>query len=225
MIQATRQPAAAGAVLYSYDAANPILFAALAQPGMWETDAPVPAMPWKTHPATGAIVGTALLGKMLIPADGLRFIITNKVKTVSRTVMADGNGVFAAIGLPPGAYQVRYGQETADIKIAAGQTVSLTILNGRENIAPGVTGLSQQREGASVILPSALVTSGSDRLGSYFFVADGFGKSPVRVEAPGLIPPTVMGDKVAVSGILHHAAGGVVITAGAVRLTGAVIVR
>ena len=75
------------------------------------------------------------------------------------------------------------------------------------------------------MLRDVLVTSGSDRLGDHFFVADGLGQTPVRVDIARLVPPTVMGDRVVVAGTLRHTAGGVVMQADAVRVVGAEVVR
>ena len=71
-----------------------------------------------------------------------------------------------------------------------------------------------------ITLTNVLVTSGSDRLGDHFFVADGFGQTPIQVNAPKLVPPTIAGDKVVISGTLQQTPGGAVLEASAVRLVG-----
>ena len=86
---------------------------------------------------------------------------------------------------------------------------------------PQVTGIGDQgRRALLVVLEQALVTSGSDRLGDHFFVGDGVGQDAIRVDAPGLTPPVISGDRVVLSGTLHHTAGGVTLSAGAVRVVG-----
>ncbi len=238
MIRETRLPTAqgsraAGAVLYCYDTPKGVngqevegdteLFAAL--PNVWKHDAPPPAMPWKTQPTTGAVMGTLLGGDSLTPADGAKLILEDQARHVRRTALADGNGRFAFLRLPPGPYQVtaawpgsRY---TLYARVRPGHVARLTVAETGGAISLlRVTGISAQPEGARVVLGQVLVASGSDKLGDHFFVADGFGQAPIRVDAPGLVPPTIMGDQVVVAGTLHHTPGGVVLTASAVRLVG-----
>ena len=83
-----------------------------------------------------------------------------------------------------------------------------------------VTGIGDKADGASVVLGRVLVTSGSDRLGDHFFVGDGVGQDAIRVDAPGLVPPVISGDRVVLSGTLHHTPGGVTLSAAAVRVVG-----
>jgi hypothetical protein len=103
--------------------------------------------------------------------------------------------------------------------VQAGQVTSWTPDLGKQ-FRTSVAGLGNEPEGEKIMLGSAVVSSGSDRLGDHFFAADALGQTPVEIDAPHLIPPTILGDKVAVSGILHHTPGGVVVEASAVRLVG-----
>lgn len=244
-IRQTRLPTekghrAAGAVVYCYDTPKGVngqevegdteLFAALPQKGIFEHPVPPPPMPWKTHPATGAILGTLLTGDNLTPADGTKVVVERTDGNVHREAMSDGNGSFAFARLPPGSYNVMAGLPGAAQKLYAsvrpGRTARLTVVQPDHSASISlVTGIGAQPEGASVVLGAVLVTSGSDKLGDHFFIADGFGQPAIRVDAPGLIPPAIMGDKMVVSGALHHTAGGIVLAANAVRLVGMEIVR
>ena len=243
MIGDTRRPTArgrraAGTVVYCYD--TPVglngqemegdtdLFAAL--PSIWKRDVPPPAMPWKTQPTTGAILGTLLGGEKLTPADGVRIAVVRADGGVNRAAVSDGSGAFAVTGLPPGSYDVTAvlpgRNQKLYARVRAGHVARLTVVQPGQTVSLSrVTGIGEQPEGAKVVLGAVLVTSGSDKLGDHFFVADGFGQAPIQVEMPGLVPPAIMGDQVVVSATLHHTAGGIVLTANAVRLVGMEIVK
>ena len=243
MVRETRRPTArgsraAGMVLYCYNTTlssqgkevdgDTALFAALPQTGVFAGDVPPPTMPWKGR--LGLIVGTLLAGDGLTPTDGARVILERMDRPGRRDTESDGNGRFAFVGLPPGDYRVtadgNTGQQTWTAHVLPGQAVRLTALPTEgESSAEQVTGLGERPDGARVVLGGALVTSGSDKLGDHFFVADGIGQAAIRVEAPHLVPPTVMGDRVVVSGTLHHTPGGTVLAADAVRVVGMEIVK
>ena len=107
----------------------------------------------------------------------------------------------------------------ADLRVHPGETARTVGLAATiAPIAARVAGIGAQPEGAKVLLNALVVTSGSDRLGDHFFVADGLGQIPMQVDAPHLIPPTVMGDRVVVAGTLHHTPAGIVMQADAVRV-------
>lgn len=245
-----RGNAAAGVVLFSYagtDSANgqeeqydPALYHGLSQPGIFDQDVPPPPMPWLDRPKTGTIMGTVLQGGRLMPAWGQRVIIRgsypSRLAKIRREAVTDGNGFFAAGSLPPGHYLVDVTVATAghwdqpeisifsSVDVRAGQSTSDDCLmdqDGGPYQEKSVTGLGQTPEGRQVVVTQAVVTNGSDRLGDDFYVADGLGKPVLRVHAPGLVPPTVAGDIVAVSGTIHHTREGTVLEATAVRLLGA----
>lgn len=238
MIGDTRQPTAqgsraAGAMLYCYDTPvgingqemenDPALFAAL--PGFWKHNAPVPAMPWKTRPTMGAISGTLLNGLGLTPMDEAEITLEDQNQHTLRTGRADGNGRFAFVSLPPGSYRVNAdwntGHDELYARVLAGRVAQVTVVHsGDAKSISEVRGIGAQPENSAVVVGETLVTSGSDKLGDYFFVADGFGQPTIRVDAPHLVPPVIMGDKVVISGTLHHTPGGVTLTAEAVRLVG-----
>ena len=248
LVKQTRQPTArgnkaTGTVLYCYDTTvnvggqevqgDTALFAAL--PGVFARDVPPPPMPWKNRPRTGAVQGTLLAGDALSPVDGASVTATRKDGKVRRTGWSDGNGCFELASLPPGLYHLSAAWKTGETlsrqaweaRVRPGATVRLRMVRPgpASALAPQVTGIGILPEGTRVVLEKALVTSGSAPLGGYFFVADGFGQPAVRVDAPGLVPPAVMGDQVAVAGTIHHTGGGVTLTADAVRLVGMEMVK
>ena len=232
---------AAGTVVYCYDTpsglngveeeGNTALFVAI--PQIWTHTVPVPPMPWKLHPKTGALMGTLLSGDALTPDDGAEVAATNEVTHQKRVTRADGNGFFAFAALPPGDYDLtttnrggslQISWDTAHIK--AGQTTVLTeIRPGTTLIVKQIPGLGIHAENETVVLKAVVVSSGSDRLGDHFYAADALGQTPIEIDAPHLVPPVIMGDKVAIVGTLHHTPGGVVIEAGAVRLVGCLLPR
>lgn len=235
---------AAGAVLYCYDTptgvngqeveGDPALFAAL--PTVFARDVPPPPMPWKERPKTGALMGTLLSGDGLTPVDGARVTATRRDGGVRRTGESDGNGWFGFANLAPGTYHIKAawpdgidgkgGVYEADRLVQPGKTArTVAQTPGRAPAVSQVAGIGAQPEGKEVLLDVIVVTSGSDRLGDHFFVADGLGQTPMRVDAPRLVPPTVMGDRVVVAGTLHHTPAGVVMRASAVRVVGMEIVR
>ncbi len=229
---------AAGTVVYCYDTPTGVngqevegdtaLFAAL--PNVFKGTVLPPSMPWKTDPKTGALMGTLLSGDSLTPVDGARVTATRHDGKVHRTGESDGNGWFGFAHIPPGTYHVRAvwpgGVYETDLRVHPGETArTVGLAAGDAPIVTEVAGVGDQPEGAKVLLDGPLVTSGSDRLGDHFFVADGLGQTPLRVDAPRLVPPTVMGDRVIVAGTLHHTPDGVVVQADAARVVGAEIVK
>jgi len=229
---------AAGAVVYCYDTPTGVggreveggtaLFAAL--PAVWTRDVPPPPMPWKDSPTKGALMGTLLLGDGLTPVDGAKVTATRHDGYVHRAAESDGNGWFGFAGLPGGTYHVRAswpgGVYETNLRVHPGATVRTVGLGaGGVPAASQVAGLGAEPEGRKVLLDVLVVTSGSDRLGDHFFVADGLGQTPMEVDAPRLVPPTVMGDRVVVVGTLHHTSGGVVMQADAVRVVGMEVVQ
>ena len=218
---------AGGAVLFSYagtDTTNHVerqysedLYQALTAPGLWDSDAPPPAMPWKSHPASGSVAGVVLKTD-LTPVDGAVVTVRSLDGGPERTATADGNGFYAAPGLPPGRYSVSLQPDGAatirmNAVVVAGHVSRMPEnLSGRK-----VAGVGDLPEGAAVTFPRAVVTSGSGRTGEWFFVADGFGRYPVRVHLPAGCPPAVAGDIVAVKGRVRREPG-LDIDAVAVRL-------
>jgi len=238
MIRETRQPTvsenrAAGAVLYCYDTmrgqngqeieGDTTLMAAL--PNVYMRDVPPPPMAWKVHPTMGAVRGTLLVGDGLTPADGARIVMIRTDGGVHRAAATDGNGTFGIVGLPPGSYNLTAILPGHTVRLEArilpGRVSRVTVAEpGNAALVSRVTGIGERTDGSSVVLGEVLVTSGSDSADGHFFVADGFGQPVLRVDAPGLVPPAVAGDRVILSGALHHTPQGEVLTAAAVRLVG-----
>jgi len=218
---------ASGSVVYCYDTSvgqngreiegSTALFAAL--PKVWTRDVPPPVMPWKAHPKTGGLMGTLLAGADLTPMDGA-VLTLSRGGSAARTAVADGNGCFEFASLPPGDYQITLpNTPPAGIAVQAGQVTRWTP-DLDKSFTPSVIGLSDLPEGQKIVLGEVVVSSGSDRLGGHFFAADKLGQEPIEVNAPGLLPPVIQGDKVVVAGTLRHTPGGVVLDASAVRLVG-----
>ncbi len=248
LLQSSRKPTAsghmaAGAVVYCYDTTSgahgvehegdTALFAAISR--VWKQNVPVPPMLWKTQPKTGALMGTLLEADTLLPADGVQITLEDGYGHVFQRTATDGNGFFAFVNVKPGSYSLGFTPHFAadadfsktfcSTGVTAGQVQSVTLLtvSRKHRMSSQVSGISDfvKTTGDSTLtLTGVLVTSGSDRLGDHFFVADGFGQTPIQVNAPKLIPPTLAGDKVVVAGTLRETPGGAVLDASAVRLVG-----
>lgn len=86
------------------------------------TWAEIPAMPWKTAPTKGHLMGTVLLADSGAWADGAMVNISGPT---NRTMRADATGFYAFIDLPPGNYTVAaskpdYATASANVNIALG---------------------------------------------------------------------------------------------------------
>ncbi len=82
-----------------------------------------PAMPWKTNPTTGHIMGTVTIAGTGAWAD---FTTVSVSGPVSRSMMVDGTGFYAFIDLPPGTYTVTatktgYPVAQAPVTVAIGE--------------------------------------------------------------------------------------------------------
>jgi len=226
---------AAGAVIFSYAGTDTVAHAerqydndfyqALATPDVFGADVPAPSMPWKDRPSMGYVDGYALAPD-LTPVDGAMVALTSHADhSVTRTT-ADGNGFFGFANVTPGVYDLttkplQSQPSTSGIVVVAGQVTQVAPLVDHVPVA----GTGNLADGASVTYVGAVVTVGSDRLGSYFFVADGFGKPSLRVYAPNLTIPTIPGDVVAITGTVRHiGTSPPTVEATAVRNLGAVLI-
>jgi uncharacterized lipoprotein YddW (UPF0748 family) len=239
LIRDTRRPDAAGntlagVILYSYasddikngvlQSDDPAFWAAL--PQVFPTDVPVPELPWKTHPTTGGIMGVAFQSPDLKAADGYKIRIVDGAGK-SQEAAVDGNGFYSFPIVAPGLWSVSLMGDSAvrslgTVTVKPGAVVSvLDTYDG--SIKSKVYGLGKLKDGDPVSVGGALVTVGSRSLGKSFYIADGFGKYPVRVDISTLVPPTIPGDLVAVHGIVGHSNGTAVIKADAVWGLGSVL--
>lgn len=121
-IRITRTPwgsqKAAGQIGYSFRStnnagvANATFYQALSnattakelEPGadpVYPARTPTPAMPWKSDPSLGHVMGFAKTAIAAQPVDGATVVLTGPV---TRTLVVDGTGFFGAVGLPPGEY-------------------------------------------------------------------------------------------------------------------------
>jgi len=212
---------------------NPDFYNALKAPDIWSTDVPVPAMPWKDHPTTGHVAGVALsddLAPMDNAAVTLRRWRDRRHHTYTHLTWettADGNGFYGFPNVKPGIYDVRIDWHGRHL-VESGVLVQA----GRVSTAPStashrpVAGTGSLADGTKAAYVGVVVTNGSDRVGNGFYIADKMGKPAIFVQAPNLVMPTVAGDKIAVSGVVHRTAGSPpVVEASQVRFLGAVMVN
>jgi uncharacterized lipoprotein YddW (UPF0748 family) len=232
----------AGAVIFSYAGTNsnngaeqqynPALYDALKAPDVWGVDVPVPAMPWKDHPTEGHIAGVALANQELTPMDAAVVTIRrwrdgkhHRLMPEEREARADGNGFYGFPYVKPGAYDVRvdwrgHHDVIKRVVVKAGQVAQVPTTAKHRT----VSGTGKLKDGTVADYVGVVVTNGSDKLGSYFYIADAMGKPAVRVDAPNLVMPTVAGDVVAIEGVVEHQGRLPAIDAKQVRFLGAVMV-
>jgi uncharacterized lipoprotein YddW (UPF0748 family) len=86
----------------------------------------LPAMPWKSEPTTGHLMGW--VAKNNQPVDGETVTLTG---AMSRVVTADGTGFWGSVDLTPGTYRVTAGQVVSTVVITAGAVTSVTLNLGR----------------------------------------------------------------------------------------------
>ena len=213
---------------------NPKFYDALKAPGVWSENVPTPSMPWIDHPKLGHVAGVALNDDdNLTPMDQAAVTLRqwrdrhhHEYTHLTWETTADGNGFYGFPNIKPGIYDVRidwHGRHLVQSGVA--------VQAGRVSTAPQpakhrpVACAGTLPDGAKATYVGVIVTIGSDRLGNCFYIADKIGQPAVLVQAPNLVMPTVAGDVIAVSGIVHHTAGSPpVIQATSVRFLGAQIV-
>lgn len=93
---------------------------------VWNSPATIPAMPWKSHPTTGAIEGQ--LRQCAKTCDSVNLTLEPvDIRTSQRPLRTDGNGWFGAISIPPGTYQLKAnnGQILQTVKVNVGQVTAV----------------------------------------------------------------------------------------------------
>ena len=107
----------------------------------------IPAMPWKSNPTKGHMMGTVTLASSGAWADGATVSITGPE---SRTMYTDGTGFYAFIDLTPGSYQIT-ASKTGYPGASAAVTVALGAVTGNMyeqdfvlggNVPPVITGVN-----------------------------------------------------------------------------------
>lgn len=105
------------------------------QPAIFADPAPIPSMPWKTHPTQGHLMGIVKCADGQ-PLDGALIEImsaADSATNVSRLIYSDGSGFFGAVELKPGSYLIQVRRNgavatSATASVAAGQ---VTLINLR----------------------------------------------------------------------------------------------
>ncbi|MDW8322217.1 MAG: family 10 glycosylhydrolase [Armatimonadota bacterium] len=221
-----------GVVFYSYAAPNvdssgniqwynPSAYSAFGNYfGQWE---PAPALPWKTNPTTGVVMGVALRGSNLQPLD--RATVTLFRSGFSRSLFTDGNGAFAFVDVPPGVYTLRVSASglplvNRTVAVSAGSVWRETVLAGALGGASlSIDDLLQRPDGLTVVLSDVRVAVGNDKLGGRIYVEDGQKPVAIRINTNPAVA-WIEGDRVAVLGTLTTQGGERVIVPSAVRLVG-----
>lgn len=113
-----------GAAVYAYAGLDAAMKNAIR--AVWTSNAPIPAMPWKSAPTKGHIKGSVTFGGATW-IDGATVSITGPGTT--RTMYADGTGFFAFIDLPAGDYNLTctatgYGVITQSVHVNVGQVTT-----------------------------------------------------------------------------------------------------
>lgn len=86
-------------------------------------NARIPAMPWKSEPTTGHLMGFVITNDK--PVDGASVTLAGPAR---RTTATDGNGFYGFVDLPPAVYRVTVGQMTLPITVTTGTVALLNLL-------------------------------------------------------------------------------------------------
>jgi uncharacterized lipoprotein YddW (UPF0748 family) len=96
-------------------------------PGVFDQPVPVPAMPWKTSPTYGHLMGTVLLGGTSV--DGA---VVNLAGPINRSQTNDSSGFYGFVDLPAGTYRVwtrsSTGTVTNNVSITVGVVTTSNLL-------------------------------------------------------------------------------------------------
>lgn len=188
-------PPAAGEGVYSYVSMDQAMLDAMRS--VWTTPAAVPAMPWKTSPTKGHMMGNVTFaGATWI--DGATITITG---ADGRTMKTDGTGFYAFIDLPPGAYSVTcdapdYGTLTKSCNVTAGVVSSADFDYPLSTLTISSVAVSEAANSATVTWntngpASSKVYYGSDRNCASATAEDTTQVLSHSVTVTGLTPSTV----------------------------------
>ncbi len=151
----------------AYDPVSPAIFS---QP------ASVPAMPWKTAPSAGHLMGTVFAGSTNSVADGA--VVTVSGSAATRAQTNDGSGFFGFVDLPPGSYTVwatmpGLGPVTNSVSVTAGAVTNvILVLSTNDSLADIII----DNPAASVAGSWSTGTASADKYGAdYRFKSQGTG--------------------------------------------------
>lgn len=118
----------------AYDAQTPPVFAEQADP---------PAMPWKTSPSTGHLLGRVASAPAALPLDGASIRLAGPA---ARSLRSDANGWFGSVDLPPGTYAVSASysnlvETVTNLVVTVGQVASLSLTLAARPVDLLITGM------------------------------------------------------------------------------------
>jgi uncharacterized lipoprotein YddW (UPF0748 family) len=135
-----RSALCAGGATYSYAVTNKdgqpaSAFFDAVRNALYQAKAPVPEMPWKSAPTTGALFGTVLATAR--PADPIygAWVYRATVSAegpVTRTTQSDATGTYGFLDLPPGEYTVTASRAGLPLETFAGVDVAPGLVTRRD---------------------------------------------------------------------------------------------
>ncbi|MDW8107108.1 MAG: family 10 glycosylhydrolase [Armatimonadota bacterium] len=171
---------------------------------------PTPTLAWKVAPTTGHLMGTVLRADGLTPVDGAT-VEVYQAGTLVRTLTTDGNGFFAAVHLPAGAYSLIVraeglpAQTIRTVLVAAGIGVNLPILLGETSaqVVHRLQSLANLPDGTPVTVLGKIVAQDWLSPEQPLIVRDALSNAQTEVFVASPALPLLADDRVAVQGVLH----------------------